>query len=122
MNAGLDYERMFHAAVAALAEISVALGIPDDEAECANGNAEILEAIRALQERAQKVDAATLRAYGFLWHGAINTGVDEPRRLTVVVAAAEARRTLGKALSREDQLRAIEDVRAEIFGNVEARS
>ena len=122
MSGGLDYERMFHNAVAALAEISVTLGIPDDEAECANGNAEILEAIRALQARAQKVAAATLRAYGFLWHGAINTGVSEQGTLPVVSAAAEARRALCKVLSRDDQLRAIEDVRAEIWGTGEVRS
>lgn len=42
------YERMFHSAVAALAEISDALGIPEDVASTANGNAEILHAIRAL--------------------------------------------------------------------------
>jgi uncharacterized membrane protein len=44
------YERMFHSAVAALAEISDALGIPEDVASTANGNAEILHAIRALME------------------------------------------------------------------------
>lgn len=46
------YERMFHSAVAALAEISDALGIPEDVASTANGNAEILHAIAELKARA----------------------------------------------------------------------
>jgi hypothetical protein len=46
------YERMFHSAVATLAEISDALGIPEDVASTANGNAEILHAIAELKARA----------------------------------------------------------------------
>lgn len=46
------YERMFHSAVAALAQISDALGIPEDVASTANGNAEILHAIAELKARA----------------------------------------------------------------------
>jgi hypothetical protein len=45
------YERMFNAAVAALAEISVALGIPDDVAEVADGNEEMLARIAELVRR-----------------------------------------------------------------------
>lgn len=44
-----DYKNLFAAAVDALAEISVALGIPDDVAQVANGNAEMLARIRDLQ-------------------------------------------------------------------------
>ena len=47
-----NYERMFMGAVEMLAEVSVALGIPDDVAECANGNAEMLEAIAELKAAA----------------------------------------------------------------------
>lgn len=47
------YESMFRAAVASLAEISQALGIPDDVAATANGNEEILEAIANLVSMAR---------------------------------------------------------------------
>lgn len=53
------YESMFGAAVVALAEISKALGIPDDEAACANGNELILEAIAELQAAKQPVGEVT---------------------------------------------------------------
>lgn len=43
------YEKMFLAAVQSLAEISKALGIPDDDAACANGNELIMERIADLQ-------------------------------------------------------------------------
>jgi hypothetical protein len=43
------YERMFNAAVVSLAEISAALGIPDEEAAAANGNELILERIDQLR-------------------------------------------------------------------------
>lgn len=43
-----SYQRMFSAAVESLARISKALGIPDDEAECANGDFEILQRIEEL--------------------------------------------------------------------------
>lgn len=42
-------KRMFSAAVESIAQISGALGIPDDLAECANGNSEILAAISRLK-------------------------------------------------------------------------
>lgn len=56
----IDYEKMFNAAVAALAEVSNALGVPDDEAACANGNDLILGRIAATQELIQ---AARLVAF-----------------------------------------------------------
>lgn len=48
--AGADFRRMFGAAVASIAEISQALGIDEEEAACANGNALILEAIARKNE------------------------------------------------------------------------
>ena len=42
------YESMFQAAVQSLAEISKALGIPDEQAACSNGNDLILERIAEL--------------------------------------------------------------------------
>jgi hypothetical protein len=50
------YEAMFLAAVQSLAEISKALGIPDDEAACANGNDLILARI------AEMVDSGECRS------------------------------------------------------------
>jgi hypothetical protein len=47
-----NYQGMFRAAVASLAEISAALGIAIDEAACANGNALILDAVGALKAAA----------------------------------------------------------------------
>jgi hypothetical protein len=61
------YERMFHSAVAALAEISDALGIPEDVASTANGNAEILHAIRALMEERDQLAAALEAARADGW-------------------------------------------------------
>jgi hypothetical protein len=53
--------RMFQAAVASLARISKALGIPDDEAMCANGDSEIIAKIAELRGDAtcwRQVEAA----------------------------------------------------------------
>lgn len=55
------YEPMFNAAIASLAEVSMALGIPDEEAAVANGNDLILEAIEQLklgEPTDEMVDAA----------------------------------------------------------------
>ncbi len=52
--------RMLHAAITSLAEISEALGIPDEEAQAANGNDLILEAIAELRQRAGGTDYKAL--------------------------------------------------------------
>jgi hypothetical protein len=74
------YERMFHSAVAALAEISDALGIPEDVASTANGNAEILHAIRALMEErdqlAAALEAAREDAERYRWLRSLNGACD----------------------------------------------
>jgi hypothetical protein len=46
------HARMWMAAMASLAEISMALEIPDDDAASANGNSEILAAISRLKDMA----------------------------------------------------------------------
>lgn len=50
---GPDYERMFNNAVASLAEVSEAIGVPDDEASVANGNELILERVAAMRAMSQ---------------------------------------------------------------------
>lgn len=45
------YKNLFEAAVLSIAEISMALGIPDEEAASANGNDLILDAIESLKEQ-----------------------------------------------------------------------
>lgn len=45
----MNYERMFMASVAVLAEITQALNIPPEVASASNGSAEMLAAIRKLQ-------------------------------------------------------------------------
>lgn len=45
-----DYRQMFGDAIKSISEISMALGIDEEEAACANGNTFILEAIQRKNE------------------------------------------------------------------------
>lgn len=51
---------MFSAAVADIAEVSAAVGVPEEDAACANGNEEILECVEALRKDAERY--RTMRA------------------------------------------------------------
>jgi hypothetical protein len=60
MTTETNYESMFKAAVMDLAEVSVALGLPDQVTLTTNGNVAILAAIAELQQRLYDCENAVL--------------------------------------------------------------